>query len=145
MKDAQLNTLCQRHQAVLINSASNSITVAVVDAPLMRYWTLCISPRKNRLILCAGLASKWKIIGISRIRHPRQTPRKAEKPQPSFSIRHYARRWRNAPLISISNPRQPLPNKTPHRWRSSYSAGHRQRDGACTDGQIESPGKFGHR
>ncbi|EAB6471777.1 type II secretion system protein GspE [Salmonella enterica subsp. enterica] len=33
MKDAQLNTLCQRHQAVLINSASNSITVAVVDAP----------------------------------------------------------------------------------------------------------------
>ncbi|SQJ27058.1 protein transport protein HofB [Salmonella enterica subsp. enterica] len=34
MKDAQLNTLCQRHQAVLINSASNSITVAVVDAPL---------------------------------------------------------------------------------------------------------------
>lgn len=30
MKDAQLNTLCQRHQAVLINSASNSITVAVV-------------------------------------------------------------------------------------------------------------------
>lgn len=47
MKDAQLNTLCQRHQAVLINSASNSITVAVVDAPSHRYWTLCISPRKT--------------------------------------------------------------------------------------------------
>lgn len=104
MKDAQLNTLCQRHQAVLINSASNSITVAVVDAPSHALLDALHFATQNRLILCAGLASKWKIIGISRIRHPRQTPRKAEKPQPSFSIRHYARRWRNAPLISISNP-----------------------------------------
>lgn len=33
MKDAQLNTLCQRHQAVLMNSDNSSISVAVVDAP----------------------------------------------------------------------------------------------------------------
>ncbi|VDZ80870.1 protein transport protein HofB [Salmonella bongori] len=69
MKDAQLNTLCQRHQAVLMNSDNSSISVAVVDAPpLMNYSTPCISPRKNRSILCAGPASKWRIIYISSIR-----------------------------------------------------------------------------
>ncbi|ESO53555.1 hypothetical protein SEEN6907_13459 [Salmonella enterica subsp. enterica serovar Newport str. VA_R100506907] len=104
MKDAQLNTLCQRHQAVLINSASNSITVAVVDAPSHALLdALHFATQKQIDIVC------WTRQQIGNHRHkpdqaPSATPRKAEKPQPSFSIRHYARRWRNAPLISISNP-----------------------------------------
>lgn len=103
MKDAQLNTLCQRHQAVLINSASNSITVAVVDAPSHALLdALHFATQKQIDIVC------WTRQQMENHRHkPDQAPSanavKAEKPRPSFSIRHYARRWRNAPLISISN------------------------------------------
>lgn len=102
MKDAQLNTLCQRHQAVLINSASNSITVAVVDAPSHALLDALHFATQKQIDIVCWTRQQMEIIGISRIRHPRQR-REGGEPRPSFSIRHYARRWRNVPLISISN------------------------------------------
>lgn len=146
MKDAQLNTLCQRHQAVLINSASNSITVAVVDAPSHALLdALHFATQKQIDIVC------WTRQQMENHRHkPDQAP-SANAAKGGETAAQLLNQTLRSAMAKRASDIHLEPGASRYRIRLRIDGVlHILQDiakemGPCADGQIESPGKFGHR